>query len=198
MKRVLAVVSACAVVVLCRAAPVLAHGEREQAGLVFTVGWANEPALVGEPNAVQLVVERGGRPVQGAERTLKVTVSIGEESTDLLELRPVFDAPGEYRADLIPTVVGGYTFRFTGTIGDERVDETFTSLKDGFDEVAGTTDTAFPKQAPTTTELAAKLASVERDAADAKDAVALARIIAIAGVVVGFAGIALALSRRRA
>ena len=148
-------------------APAFAHGHRGQGDLEFTVGWANEPALVGQPNAVQLIIEHDGAPLEGAEKTLKVTVSIGDQSTDPMELRTVFDAPGEYRADLIPTVVGGYTFHFTGTAGGEKVDQTFVSPKDGFDEVDGTTDIAFPKQAPTTTELAEKLASVERKAADA-------------------------------
>lgn len=197
MKRV-AIVAAAWAVVLCVAAPVAAHGTREQGDLTFVVGWANEPALLGQPNAVQLIVERNGEPVEGLEDTLEVVVSVGDETTDPLSLRTVFDEPGEYRADMIPTVVGGYTFRFTGRIGDEDIDQSFTSPKDGFDEVQGTTDIAFPKQAPSTTELSEKLAAVERDAADAKDAAGLARMLAIGGLAVGVAGIALALSRRRA
>jgi hypothetical protein len=198
MKKVSIVVCMCAAALVVTAAPALAHGQREQGELSFTAGWASEPALVGQPNAVQLIVERGGEPVEGAEDTLKVTVSVGEETTDPLALRTVFDAPGEYRADMIPTVVGGYTFHFTGTIGETRVDQSFTSPKDGFDEVSGTSDIAFPKQAPTTTELTEKLEAVQRDADDAQDAVAMARMLAIGGLVVGIAGIALALSRRRA
>lgn len=198
MRRAVVVLSACAAVLILAAAPAFAHGTREQGPLSFTVGWANEPALVGQPNAVQLIVERDGQPVEGAENTLKVTVSLGDESTDPLALRTVFDAPGEYRADLIPTVVGGYTFRFTGTIGGTRIDQSFTSPKDGFDEVEGASDIAFPKQAPTNTELAEKLAAVEREAADAKDAAALPRTIGIVAAVIGLIAAALALTRRRA
>ena len=198
MKRVGVVTVACAVVLL-GARPAFAHGTRGQGDLKFTVGWANEPALVGQPNAVQLELVHDGAPVRGAEETLKVTVSIGDESTDPLELRTVFDSPGEYRADLIPTVVGGYTFHFTGTVDDEKVDQSFVSPKDGFDEVEGTSGIAFPKQAPTTTELAAKLASMERDISDANTAATRARFIGFVGVLIAVAGIGLGFfSRRRA
>jgi hypothetical protein len=64
--------------------------------------------------------------------------------------------------------------------------------------VHGTSDVAFPKQAPSTSELAEKLAAVQRDADDAKGAVGLARALAIGAMAVGIAGIAMAISRRRA
>jgi hypothetical protein len=197
MKRFWVVAGALAFAII-GAAPAFAHGTRTEGELALTVGWANEPALVGQPNAVQLEIARDGEPVLGAEETLKVAVLVGSESTDPLALRAVFDAPGEYRADIIPTVVGGYTFRFTGKVGDADIDRSFSSRKDGFDEVTGTTEIAFPKQAPSTTELASKLAAVQRDAEDAKSSVATARMLGIGGLVVGIAGVALAISRRRA
>jgi hypothetical protein len=199
MKRVGALVLACAAIVMIGAAPALAHGHRGQGDMEFTVGWAIEPALVGQPNAVQLELVHDGAPVAGAEKTLKVTVSIGSESTDPLQLDTVFDSPGEYRADVIPTVIGGYTFHFTGTVDGEKVDQTFVSPKDGFDEVEGTSDIAFPKKAPTNTELAEKLASVQREAADANTAAVRARFIGFVGVLIAIAGIGLGFfSRRRA
>jgi hypothetical protein len=197
MRRFFVVFAACAIGAFAVTGPVLAHGEREQRDLGFVVGWANEPAFVGQPNAVQLRLEHGGEPAEGAENTLKVTVSVGDESTDPLALRTVFDAPGEYRADMIPTVVGGYTFHFTGTVDGEKVDQSFTSPKDGFDEVTSTSEISFPKQAPSTTELAEKLVSAERDVADAKDSVGTARMLAIGGLALGVAAIALALVFRR-
>ena len=198
MNRFFVLLCTCAIVVLGAGAPASAHGHRTVGPVEFTVGWASEPAFAGQPNAVQLFIEQDGEPVEGAENSLKVAVSIGGETTDPLALRTVFESPGEYRADMIPTVVGGYTFRFTGTVKDAKVDESFTSPKDGFDEMKGTADIAFPKQAPSTTELSEKLAAVQRDADDAKGAVALARILAIGGLVIGVIGIALALTRRRA
>jgi hypothetical protein len=199
MKRFFVVIAACFVAVSSTGPPAFAHGQRALGALEFTVGWANEPALVGQPNAVQLVIERDGAPLEGAENTLKVTVSVGEKSSDPMKLRTVFDSPGEYRADLIPTVVGGYTFHFTGTVEGEKVDQTFVSPKDGFDEVQGSSEIAFPKQAPTTTELAEKLASAERKASDANTAAMRARFIAFVGLLVAVAGVGLGFfSRRRA
>jgi hypothetical protein len=197
MERFFVVVAACAVAMVATGAPAFAHGTRGQGDMEFTVGWANEPALVGQPNAVQLHIEHDGAPLEGAEQTLKVTVGIGDQTTDPMELRTVFDAPGEYRADVIPTVVGGYTFHFTGTADGEKVDQTFVSPKDGFDEVEGTTDIAFPKQAPTSTELAEKLASVERKAADADASASRARFIGFVGVLIAIAGIGLGFFSRR-
>lgn len=196
MKRFLGVVVA-ALAALSIAPPVLAHGERAVGQLSFTVGWANEPALVGQPNAVQLFIERDGQPVEGAEDSLNVTVSLGDETTDRLKLRTVFESPGEYRSDLIPTVVGGYTFHFRGTVDGDAIDESFTSPKDGFDEVSGTSDIAFPDRAPTTTELAERMADVEDEVDDATSSVALPRTLSIVAIVLGALGLAAGLRRAR-
>lgn len=195
MKRLLCS-AAVALAALGSTSPALAHGERAVGSLQFTVGWVNEPALVGQPNAVQLVLERNGQPVEGAEDSLNVTVSLGDETSDRLKLRTVFDSPGEYRADLVPTVVGGYTFRFEGAVDDETVDESFTSPKDGFDEVVGTSDIAFPKEAPTTTELTERILDVEDEAEDARSDAARSRTFGIVGIVVGAGALGLAARAR--
>lgn len=194
MKR-LFVVAAIATLAMLGATPAFAHGHRAVGEVEFTVGWAVEPAIAGQPNAVQLIVERDGAPVEGAEETLQVDVTLGDESTGKLPLRTVFDAPGEYRADLIPTATGGYTFHFTGKVGDEDVDQSFTSPKDGFDEVEGTSDIAFPDQAPTSSELAQRLATAEKAADDANSAAGLGRILAI--VAIALAVVAFIAGRRK-
>ena len=196
MKRLL-VVAAVALAGATAPSPVLAHGERPIGSLNFTVGWAEEPALVGQLNAVQLFLERDGQPVEGAEDSLDVTVTLGDETSDRMKLRTVFESPGEYRADLMPTVVGGYTFRFRGTIDDDEIDESFTSPKDGFDEVAGASDIAFPKRAPTTTELAERIVDVEDEADEVSSSVALTRTLSIVAIFVGALGLAAALRRSR-
>ena len=196
MKRLLAV-AAMSLAAAATATPALAHGERSIGALSFTVGWANEPAIVGQSNAVQLSIERDGQPVVGAEDSLNVTVGIGDETTDRMKLRTVFDSPGEYRADLIPTVVGGYTFRFQGAVDGDDVDESFTSPNDGFDEVVGASDIAFPKEAPTTTELAERIIDLEEDVDDAAVSAALPRTLAIVAIVLGALGLAAGLRRAR-
>ncbi|HYZ92324.1 MAG TPA: hypothetical protein VFA34_08015 [Actinomycetota bacterium] len=175
-----------------------AHGHREVGDHGWTVGWAAEPAFAGQPNAVQLLLEHeNGEPAEGAEKDLKVTVSVGDAETEPLQLRTVFDSPGEYRADIIPTVPGDYTFHFTGEIQGVKVDETFTASKDDFSLIEGTGDLAFPKQAPTNTELAERLENIQRTANDAKDAITLPRVAAIVGVVLALVAIALAARPRR-
>jgi hypothetical protein len=204
MKRCLLAFASCATAAAFVVGPLAgigyAHGTRGVADHKFIVGWAVEPAFVGFPNAVQLIVqEPDGTPVEGVEKELRVEVSIGGEKTEPMELRTVFDSPGEYRADLMPTVPGGYTFRFFGDFEGAQVDESFESPKDGFNEVEGTSEIAFPKAAPSTTELAERLRGVENTANDAEDAIALPRTLAIVGIVVGaIALIVGARPRRRA
>lgn len=165
------------------AGPALAHGSRESGPLTFTVGWAEEPTLVGFTNAVELILSRDGAPVEGAVETLTVVVSVGDESTSPLALSPVFDAPGRYHADLIPTVPGDYTFRFTGTVDDQEVDESFTASEDGFDEVHTAAGIAFPREAPSTTELADRLDAVEETAKRAGGIDPLAMVALVVAVV---------------
>lgn len=179
------------------AAPARAHGDREVGRTVWTVGWASEPALVGQPNAVQVMIERGGEPVEGAEESLRVSVEVGDETTDRLPLRTVFDSPGEYRADVLPTVVGDYTFVFSGSVDGEEIDESFTASEDGFAEVEGTSEIAFPKEAPTTTELFDRIAALEADVDDANSATSTARLIAIVAAIVAVAALAFGRRGRR-
>lgn len=186
-------------VVLALAAPLVgtaqAHGHRDVGDLEWTVGWATEPALAGQPNAVQLSLVPS---IVGAEKGVKVVVGIGDQESDPLGLEPVFDTPGEYRAEIIPTVPGDYTFHFTGELEGEKVDESFTASQDDFDLVEGTGDLAFPKKAPTNTELAERLETVEETANDASDAIAMPRILAIIGIVLGLIAIAVAARPRKA
>lgn len=199
MKRSFVALAACALLAGPLAGQAWAHGHREVGEIEWTVGWAEEPAFVGLKNGVQLVLTLGpdGPPVEGAEKDLRVVVSIGDEQTESLELRTVFESPGEYRADLIPTVPGDYTFRFTGTIDGEGVDESWTGSKDDFSQIEGTSDVTFPKAAPTNAELAERLEAVESTASDAEDAVMLPRILGIVGVVLALIALLVAGRPRR-
>lgn len=193
-----AAIASTAVVLLPSSAS--AHGEREAGGLRYVVGWANEPAYVDELNAVSIAIERGGQPVSGAERTLKVVVQLGDRRTEPLALEPVFGEAGTYEAPLIPTTPGDYTFRFTGTVGEDRVDQSFTATKDGFDEVKGSRAIAFPAQAPSRAELAAAIEQLRPevdDAADAASGAGTTRILAGIAIAIGLVALATALRRTR-
>jgi len=176
-----------------------AHGHREVGEIGFTVGWAEEPAFVGFGNAVQLFLARPDQePIEGAEGTLEVEVSLGGAKTERLALRTVFESPGEYQSDLIPTAPGGYTFRFIGEVDGEEIDESFTSPEDGFDEAQGTSEVAFPNAAPSTSELADRLEGVEATANDAQDDLTLPRILSVVAVLLGLVALIVALRPRGA
>ena len=200
MKRCSFVIASIAALSLGWLTAAHAHGQRDVGELSFVVGWAEEPAFVGFRNAVQLFIERleTEEPVEGAEETLEVEVSIGNAKTERLALRTVFESPGEYRSDMIPTAPGGYTFRFVGEVEGEEIDESFASPEDGFNEVEGTAEVAFPNEAPSTSELAERLEGVEATASQAKDDLTLPRILGLAGVVFGLVALILAARPRRA
>lgn len=197
LSRLLVLAAVVTAVTLGFAGNARAHGHREVGEHSWTIGWTDEPAFVGFKNAVQLLLAHhdSEEPVEGAEKDLKVVVSIGGEDTEPLELRTVFDSPGEYQADLIPTVPGDYTFRFSGTLEGEEIDESFTASKDDFSLVDGTSDVTFPKAAPSNAELAARIEAAE---AKAQDAVGMPRILAIIGIALGAVALIVGARSRKA
>jgi hypothetical protein len=134
---------------LILALPSMAHEGREVGegadAAVITFGWRNEPAYTTLLNGPELFVENHdtGEPVEGLEDTLELTVSFGGQSKTL-RLRAVFNEPGSYTADLIPTQPGDYSFQLTGTIGSATVDETFSSADGEFSTVEPIADIMFP------------------------------------------------------
>jgi hypothetical protein len=127
------------------AAPVLAHEGREVGDYLIIFGWRVEPAYAGVYNGPELIIaqQTTGTPLEGAEQTLQLEVSLGDE-TMLLRLYPVWNDPGHYTADLIPSRPGDYSFRLTGTLGETEVDEVFTSADGEFSPVEPATDIVFP------------------------------------------------------
>ena len=146
-----------------------------------------------------------GKPYTSLTDTLKVTVSYGHQQMEFA-LTPTFDpdtsfgTPGDYRAWLFPTVPGNYTFRFTGTIGTQKVDQSFTSGPTTFATVVDPASVQFPVKAPSNAQIAARVAADSVRSATASQ-VSSARTIGIIGVVVGVVGLlvaGVALVRRRA
>jgi hypothetical protein len=211
--RAAAAFGAAALTIIVAAPPSLAHGSHEEGDHTFVIGFAEEPAYTGSPNAVQVIVTHDGEPVtEGVD--LQVTVSFGDASTDL-RLLPAFGEPGDYRADLVPSEPGAYTFHVTGTVEGEEVDIELTSGPDTFSEVTSLTEAAFPPvNAPSNEDLADRLeqesqrvetasadaASAAEAASSAADDASSALLVGFLGIVVGVIGIGLgvlALRRRR-
>ena len=162
---------------------------------VMEIGFRDEPAYLGLPNALFLKVGEygtgGTEPVEGLATTLTAEVT-KEGQTRSLPLEP--QGEGVYEAAIVPTSTGDYTFRITGTIGDAAIDESVTSGPTTFNSVEPLSAIEFPFPQPDAGQLAAA-------GAEAQAAAATARTLGMAGVAAGIlalivAVVALARSRR--
>jgi hypothetical protein len=179
---------------LALAGPALvsAHEERDVAGTAMEVGFIGEPVFVGNKSGVEVFVNRGDTPVEGLEKTLKVSVTAGGQTRDLpLDAR--FDTKGAYESFFIPTAAGQYSFHLTGTIEGTAVDETFTSGPTSFGDVEDTSSGQFPVVLPGAADVAANA----RKGADAAAQLPIAIGLGAAGLVAGLAALGLTLARRR-
>ena len=197
----IAVVGGIAVASLGPAGVALAHERRVVGSYALIVGYLVEPAYVGDKNAIELKVLATGtnEPVDGLEKTLKAAIAFGGGQFKEFPLRPWPGTPGGYLADVIPTRVGSYRFRFTGTVGTTKIDEEFESGPGRFADVEVADKLQFPEvvAAPAQVAQAAKRAEERAAAAEAAlDTVAAqasaARTFGIAGVLAGVAGLAVA------
>jgi hypothetical protein len=193
---------------------VSAHEHRTVAeNYEFVVGWTGEPAISNQPNAVDLRItlfeggvpevteenedqDLGGVPVEGAEESLKVTVSTGGEAASTeVPLEPAFGEPGAYEGGpIIPTLPGDYTFVITGTLPDgTAIDETFESGPDTF----GTVEDATTLEFPAPTDEASSASSSDSSSDDDSDTAMIIAIIAVILAVVAGGVAIFAVSRGR-
>jgi hypothetical protein len=167
------------------AGPASAHEGRHVGEYHFVVGFLHEPAIVEEPNGLDLRVTKGHHgaeePVEGLAETLQAEVIFGGQVMSL-KLSPVWGEPGAYKAEFIPTAEGAYTFRIFGTIEGTPIDERFTSGPETFSEVFSRSDLSFPKRV-------APVSFVQETASDALDTAAQARLFGILGFVTGLLGL---------
>lgn len=185
-----------------------AHETRPAGPARMTVGWVNEPTYVGFLNAVQVRLADDSGPITDVGDGLKVEVTFGDQKIGPLALAPAFESPGEYRAPLVPSRPGTYTFRFVGTVKGQQIDLSFTSSETTFDSPKDTADIEFPVKDPSRGQLASRVdrieprldqvrTAVESDVDDAKSAASRATALAVVGMVVGVAGIAVGVTARR-
>ena len=206
--------------ILCLPGIASAH-ERYDAGPIhMEVGFGTEPAYIGQPNSVQLLLtlNTNGKPILDLGDTLSVTVSFGGQTTDAFPVVPNFEPggdgiQGDYRAWFVPTQAGVYTFHFTGTFDGTKIDHSFVGGPKTFSTVEDMSSITFPKVVfPANNELAARIESdsartlsalagaaksvtdAKTEASDAKSAASTARTIAIIGVLVGIAGLAVGIT----
>jgi hypothetical protein len=185
------VVAISVIVLLCAliSAPslALAHERRTIGSGKYdvVVGWDAEPAYVGQKNAASIRISKAGtnpaEPVAGAEKTLKVDIRQGATARTFA-LRAVFGQPGYYGADIVPTRAGDYVWTFTGSIGDDQINETFDSADGKFDGVQAASALEFPLAAPDPAELATELQTT-------RNAGRMGQTLGLAGLVVGVLGL---------
>lgn len=163
-----------------------AHEEVNVGKYTLEIGWVNEPVLLGESNGVFLSVinSETGEPVEGLT-TLQVAITTGGQTRDL-EPHPLGeDAPGQYAADFIPTVRGQYTVKLTGKIEEQDVD-----LTQEIEEVEVAEDYQFPVTLPSLPEMSKQLTDLQAENQSLRASATLNQWLAIGGIVLGLAGLA--------
>src|SRR5215216_2667800 len=198
------------------AAPASAHAEKKAGRYSFVVGFGDEPAYAGQPNSLQVIISRDGKPatdLAGQLDGLMAHAYYGRKADPKLEnammpLEPHFGddwgTPGDYRSFFVPTQAGAYTFHLKGKLGGQKVDLVVPSGPETFGDVNDPGKSAFPAvKDPTTAQLAQRLdresarltASTAAAAAaqrDAEAAAGQARMLALGGLLVGLVGLVVA------
>ena len=93
-----------------------------------TVGLLNEPIYNTLPTGVDLIIRTTANeaPVENLEGSLQADITAPDgSSTRTLTLRPQYNKPGYYTADLMLGEPGTYNVRIYGFIGELAVDETY-------------------------------------------------------------------------
>lgn len=187
MKRRGLMIAAGLIALLALNGAALAHERLVQGEYAFTLGWLDEPPIVGLKNAalVEVATAADNQPVTGAEATLTVQIQMGGASKELV-LRPLEETPGSYAADFIPTRRGTYTLKLGGTVNGQPID-----LSNEIEEVTSPDSLTFPEPLGGDTQQALANLSAE---------LSTTRTFAVAGAALGAIGLVLAgvaLGRKR-
>jgi hypothetical protein len=192
------------VLMLLSIPPASAHEDRDVGRYTFDVGWGDEPAYTGFKNSVVLFLSIGEDRVRSIGDDLDVEVTFGDE-TQRYTFEPNFEVGefgdvGDYRAWLVPTRPGTYTFHITGSIKGDEIDETFTCGPRTFDCMTDVKEVEFPEQDPSGAELSERIdreiPRVTADVASVSDDVDTARLLGIIGILVGALALLVAALRK--
>jgi len=167
--------------------PVSAHEHVTVGEYELTLGWRSEPAVAGYLNGLDLGIQQrfsNGTTawVVGVAGNLTANLSTGQASVPKA-LEPQFGRDGWYTFDVIPTRVGIYSVRLSGTLGSTPVD-----VKVSLDDVAPASDLAFPVDDPTASDLLSRLNAA---VAGLQLLLILALVVACLGLLVAVGGLLL-------
>ncbi|HZC20074.1 MAG TPA: hypothetical protein VE223_00365, partial [Nitrososphaeraceae archaeon] len=119
-----------------------AHLTKKFGNLSVTVGWSNEPALVGElNNAIVQVNQTSGKTPTGvinALANMNILAKYGGV-TKPLDFVPSEQTDGLYNGKIIPTRIGSYSLVLNGTIQGQKINAQIP-----LDEVQGKQQISFP------------------------------------------------------
>lgn len=96
-----------------------AHGHIPVGKYEMVIGWASEPPIVGEPNAITIAVSdttAKDKEVDASQMT--ATISYGGQ-TKTLTLGKSRGTTNQYEAHIIPIVAGTYTVQVRGKLGGD-------------------------------------------------------------------------------
>ena len=135
--------------------------------------------------------DANGKPVADLTGSLSVEIAFGDQRRTL-PLRPAFQRPDEFRAVLVPTRSGTYSFHITGTLKGQPIDATSTCSDMTFACVADASEMQFPVQDPSTGQLAESVSRALPRAERAIDTAAGAQKWAMVAITVALVALAAA------
>jgi hypothetical protein len=173
--------------------PASAHETQGVGRFRLTMGWGDEPAFSGSKNFVEVTVsDAAGDPVTDLSGPLTVEVSFGDELI-VLPLLPAGERPGKFRAWLVPTRPGTYTFHITGRVQGQTIDTRSTCSDKTFDCVTDVSEVQFPAKEPSAGQLAERVSRALPRAERAVDTAARAWNVALAALAVAVLALAAAI-----
>ena len=170
--------------------PVLGHERLVVGRFRLTIGWGEEPPFTGSKNFVAVAVsDAAGAPVTDSGGSLAVEVSFGDQRL-VFSLQPAAERKGEFRAWLVPTRAGTYTFHITGKLRNQMIDTKATCSDSTFECVTDIAEIEFPTKDPSAGQLAERISREVPRAERAIEKATTAQNVALTGI--GVAVLALA------
>lgn len=161
----------------------------------LVVGWGEEPAFTGIRNSIVVAITEaagGGLVSDLGGGSLSAEVSFGNEHA-VLPLQPAWGHPNEFRAWILPTRAGTYTFHITGTVKSQPIDIASTCSEKTFDCVVDASEIQFPAKDPSIGQLAERVDRSLPRAEEALESAARARTVAFSAIAVAALALASAI-----
>jgi hypothetical protein len=174
-----------------------AHETKSADQYRLTIGWGDEPAFAGYRNSIDLDVADGsGKPVSdlgGGSLSVEVVFADARRTLPLL---PGGGPPGRFRAFLVPTRAGSYTFRVTGTVRGRAIDLTSACSESTFHCVEDAGELQFPVKDASAGQLSESVSRALPRADAALGAARSAQTLALAGLGLAAAALVAGFVRR--